>query len=173
MYPLANGFDPTEATARIRAFIEKKLTRDGHLAPIGFVMRRDGADGMTRVEQASDLGQIATLEDQREALRLLATRVEGAFAVFHAAEFWMPEAPRDPVEKQVLAAICRGGQAPRAADRQDGILFLAEVAGEGLQVWSGLIERGPGGRRRIASWDPAESARLLPYLPAPVPVVLN
>lgn len=167
MYPTSTEFDRAQAVTRVQHLIESKFARDGRLAPLGFVMWRDPADGKVRVDIPSDLSLIRRLEDQRAALRELCQRLEGAFAVFHAAECWMPDVPEDPEEHRRVARLYGEGKLDEVPGCQDGVLLLTEVLGEGISGWSGLIERGESCVPRIARWAPTEVAQPFSYLTPP------
>ena len=164
MYPTSTDFDRTDAIARVQHLIESKFSRDGRLAPLGFVLWRDVFDGRTRVEVPTDLSLLLRLEDQREALRELCRRLNGAFAVFHAAECWMPDVPENPEEQQKIARLYHQGRLDEVPQCQDGVLLVLEVLGDGLAGWSGLIERGESCVPRIARWEPTEVAQPFSYL---------
>lgn len=164
MYPTSTDFNRTDAIARVQHLIESKFSRDGRLAPFGFVMWRDVFDGKTRVEVPADLSLLRRLEDQRSALRELCQRLNGVFAVFHAAECWMPDVPEDPREQQEIARMYRAGRLDEVPQCQDGVLLVTEVLGDGLEGWSGLIERGESCVPRIARWEPTEVGQPFSYL---------
>jgi len=152
MYPTST-FDRADAVARVQHLIESKFARDGRIAPFGFVMWRD-LSGEVHADVPSDLSLIPRLEDQREALRALCRQLEGVFAVFHAAECWMPKVPDDPAEERRVELLYLDGRLDEVPGCQDGVLLLSEARGDGVAVWSGLIERGESCTPRIARWHP-------------------
>lgn len=173
MYPTVQDFDRPQAVARVQHLIESKFARDGRFAPMGFVMWRDPVDGRSRVEVSTDLALIPRIEDQQEALRELCGRLTGAYAVFHAAECWMPETPADPEEERKIALLYQRGRLDEVPNCQDGVLLLTDVVGEGLAGWCGLIVRGESCSPRIPRWDPAAVEQTFrPYLPQTDPLVL-